>query len=110
MISANQWGIRLDGSTATGNLIEGNYVGTDITGTAALGNEINGIILSNNASNNTIGGTGGGQGNTIAFNVQAGVLVQSGTGDSILSNSIASNGQQGIALSSGNDLQSRSRR
>ena len=69
-------------------LIEGNDVGTDVTGTLPLGNEINGIIFSNNASNNTIGGTGGGQGNTIAFNVAAGVLVQSGTGDSILSNSI----------------------
>ena len=105
VISANHWGIRLDGSTALGNLIEGNYVGTDLSGNAALGNEVNGIILSNNASNNTIGGTGGGQGNTIAFNVQAGVLVQSGTGDSILSNSIVLNGQQGIALASGNDLQ-----
>ena len=47
MISANQWGIRIDGTTATGNLIEGNYVGTDSTGRLPLGNEINGIILSN---------------------------------------------------------------
>ena len=97
VISANQWGIQIDGSTATHNLVEGNNVGTDITGNAPLGNEINGIILSNNASLNTIGGTGGGQGNLIAYNVQAGVLVQSGTGDSILSNSMYLNGQQGIA-------------
>ena len=33
------------------------------------------------------------------------MLVQSGTGDSILSNSIVFNGQQGIALANGNDLQ-----
>ncbi len=105
LISANQWGIQIDGATATGNLIEGNYVGTDITSNNPLGNEINGILLTNSASNNTIGGTGGGQGNVIAYNVQAGVLVESGTGDSILSNSIVSNGQQGIALESGNDLQ-----
>ena len=39
-----------------------------------------------------------GQGNTIAFNVAAGVSVQSGTGDSILSNSIFSNGHLGIDL------------
>ncbi len=106
VISANQWGIRIDGPTATGNLVEGNYVGTDSNGTAALGNEINGIILSNNASDNTIGGIGAGQGNSIAYNVEAGVLVQSGTGDSILSNSMVFNGQQGIALANGNDLQS----
>ena len=61
VISANLWGIRLDGSTATGNLIEGNDIGTDSSGTAALGNEINGIIISNNASGNTIGGTVSGQ-------------------------------------------------
>ena len=39
-----------------------------------------------------------GAGNTIAFNVLAGVSVQSGTGDSILSNSIYSNGHLGIDL------------
>ncbi len=98
VISANLWGIDVDGSAATGNIVEGNYIGTDATGILPLGNEVYGIIFSTNASNNTIGGTGGGQGNTIAFNVAAGVIVQSGTGDSILSNSIYSNGQQGVAL------------
>ena len=32
VISANQWGIRIDGLTATDNLIEGNDVGTDVSG------------------------------------------------------------------------------
>ena len=87
-----------------GNLIQGNFIGTAANGTSPLGNEINGIIISNNASNNTIGGTTTGQGNTIAFNVAAGVLVQSGTGDSIVSNSIYSN-DHGISLNgSANDL------
>ncbi len=98
VISANQWGIRLDGSTASDNSIEGNLIGTDLTGLLPLGNEVNGIIFSTDASNNTIGGIGAGQGNTIAFNVAAGVIVQSGTGDSILSNSIYSNGQEGVFL------------
>ena len=106
VISANQWGIQIDGSTATGNLIEGNDIGTGSGGLTPLGNEVNGIIISNNASDNTIGGTGGGQGNTIAYNVAAGVSMQSGTGNSILSNGIVGNGQQGIVLiGNGNDLQ-----
>ena len=63
-----------------------------------LGNEIDGVIVSNNASSNTIGGTAAGAGNTIAFNVLAGVSVGSGTGNSILSNSIFSNGKLGIDL------------
>src|SRR5208337_3291373 len=103
LISANNWGVRLDDTPVPdnlleGNLVEGNLIGTDITGKAPLGNEVNGVIVSNNASVNTIGGTVSGAGNTIAFNVLAGVSVQSGTGDSILFNSIYSNGQLGIIL------------
>jgi hypothetical protein len=75
VISANLWRIRLDGNSATLNLIEGNNIGTDLSGTGTLGNEINGIIISANASNNTVGGVAAGQANTIAFNVAAGVLI-----------------------------------
>ena len=98
VISANYWGIDVDGPAAMGNIVEGNYIGTDATGILPLGNEVYGIIFSTNASNNMIGGTGGGQANIIAFNVAVGVIVQSGIGDSILSNSVYSNGQQGVAL------------
>ena len=98
LISANNWGVRLDGASATDNLVEGNLIGTNITAKTGLGNEFNGVIFSNNASDNTIGGTVSGAGNTIAFNLLAGVLVQSGTGNSILTNSIYSNDQLGIVL------------
>ena len=100
LISGNNWGVRLDwiGPSATANLVEGNLIGTDITGKAPLGNEVNGVIVSHNASGNTIGGTVSGAGNTIAFNVLAGVSVESGTGNSILSNSIWANGHLGIDL------------
>jgi hypothetical protein len=37
-------------------LIEGNYMGTDFTGTQALGNG-SGLAVIDGASNNTIGGT-----------------------------------------------------
>ncbi len=98
VISANQWGVHIDGATASQNLVVGNLIGTDSTGTKPLGNEINGILITTSASNNTLGGTVAGAGNTIAFNVAAGVSVASGTGDSILSNSIFSNGRLGIDL------------
>ncbi len=98
LISANNWGVRLDGPAAKGNLVESNLIGTNITGEAPLGNEINGVIVSDNASSNTIGGTFSGAGNIIAFNVAAGVAVQSGTGNSIPSNSIWANGHLGIDL------------
>ncbi|MDX6557960.1 MAG: hypothetical protein QOF72_1009, partial [Blastocatellia bacterium] len=40
---------------SSGNRIQGNFIGTDITGTIALGN-VNGIALGGNSSNNQIGG------------------------------------------------------
>jgi hypothetical protein len=101
LISTNHWGIRLDGAAATGDLVEGNLIGTDLTALLPLGNEVNGVIVSNGASSNTIGGTGADQSNTIDFNFQAGVDVASGTANSILSNSIYLNGQQGIVLGAG---------
>ena len=41
--------------TASSNVIQGNYIGTNATGTTGIGNAEDGIWL-NNASNNTIGG------------------------------------------------------
>ena len=57
LISANHWGVRLDGTGAVNNLVQGNLIGPDITGKVALGDEVNGVIVSSGASNNTIGGT-----------------------------------------------------
>ncbi len=98
LISANHWGVRIEGTHATGTLVQGNLIGTDITGTAPLGNEVNGVIVAGDASNNLIGGSATSAGNAIAFNALAGVLIQSGTGNSILSNSIWANGRLGIDL------------
>ncbi|WP_165232189.1 Calx-beta domain-containing protein [Aquisphaera insulae] len=98
LISANHYGIHLDGSFATGNLVAGNLIGTDLTGAAALGNEVLGVWFTNSASLNTVGGTVSGSGNKIAFHRLAGVEIDSGTGDSILSNDIWANNRIGIDL------------
>src|SRR5262249_23042428 len=103
LISADHWGIRIDGAGAVGNVVAGGYIGTDITGIAPLGNEVNRVIFSTSASGNTIGGITADYGNRIAFNVQAGVSVQSGTRNSILSNAIYSNGMLGIDLVAAGD-------
>lgn len=52
-------GIALNGALATSNLVQGNYIGVGADGTTALGNSNNGIQISDNAANNTIGGTTG---------------------------------------------------
>src|SRR5207247_1645409 len=77
-------------------LIQGNYIGTDVNGTADLGNGNNGIEVTASATNNMIGGAAAGAGNTIAFNGKNtnasngdGVHIDDGsTGNSILGNSI----------------------
>ena len=48
-------GIVLDGSSD--NTLVNNYVGTNPTGTAAIANGLNGILVTGGAANNTIGGT-----------------------------------------------------
>src|SRR5262249_40399991 len=57
---------------ASGNVVQGNYVGTDGAGQAPLGNRRNGILL-DNASDNLIGGFTPGSGNLISANPQNGL-------------------------------------
>jgi hypothetical protein len=52
-------GITINSLMATGNVVQGNYIGTGSDGTTALGNNNNGIQIANFASGNTIGGTTG---------------------------------------------------
>lgn len=69
LISANdRVGLELLGAGATGNQILGNYVGTDATGTRALGNANTGVLLFD-APRNTVGGTAPGAGNLISGNL-----------------------------------------
>lgn len=91
-------GVVIFGSGTTGNEIQGNFIGTDKDGTAALEND-DGVVISS-ASDNIIGGTTSGAGNRIAHNEGDGVLVFGGlaVGNRILSNSILSNGELGIDL------------
>jgi VCBS repeat-containing protein len=103
-------GIFLSSGDASGNVIQGNYIGTDPSGTIMLGNGNSGIRLSEGinhipTNNNIIGGQDLGEANTIAFNNYAGVYIASGTGNAVLSNSIISNGDLGIRISNnfGND-------
>ncbi len=100
LISTNHWGIYIDGGPPNGpsaNSILGNLIGTDITGLLPLGNEIDGITITD-SSGDTIGGLASAAGNTIAFNADAGVHIVSGNADTIESNSIFSNGTLGIEL------------
>ena len=143
-----QGGIILPFPSTTGHLVQGNYIGTDITGTAALGageglalmanasvlgnlisgNPSGGMTLLDNAvirgnligtqrdgtsplpngnfggisidgNGSTIGGSGAGQGNVIAFNVNSGIDLNNNLDSNRFSqNSIHSNTALGITI------------
>ena len=57
--------IEINGNTATRNIVQGNFIGTNAAGTAALGNTASGVHIVN-APGNIIGGTSAGARNIIA--------------------------------------------
>ncbi|MEZ4670967.1 MAG: CSLREA domain-containing protein [Anaerolineae bacterium] len=98
IISANlQAGVCIAGSASTGNVIQGNYIGTDVTGSTTFLNSGNhnlplqylGIhIIGGNQ--NIIGGTVPGAGNVISGNSEYGIYMD-GTVGTILLNQIQGN-------------------
>jgi titin len=66
--------IEITGAGSTGNLVAGDQIGTDRTGTLALANH-DGVVLESGASANTIGGTTAGAGNLISGNTTYGVYI-----------------------------------
>lgn len=68
VISGNRSaGIHVAGVQAEGNVVRGNFIGLDATGSVALGNGFEGIFL-DGAPNNRIGGTSFGERNVISGN------------------------------------------
>ena len=90
VISSNYGGVCLL-EASTGNLVEGNYIGTDSAGTAALGNTVVGVVISN-ATGNTIGGTIPGAGNVISGSGNSGVCLEAAaSGNLVQGNFIGTN-------------------
>ncbi len=110
---------------ANNNQIAMNYVGTDASGTVALGNAINGILVTAGASSNLIGGdaTGGNdptnnvfvrppEGNLISGNGSDGVFINGQATQNTLSGNFIGtaasgsaalgNGQDGVAIEDAN--------
>ena len=100
VISGNhQDGVDIAGDSGPiGNLVQGNYIGTDSTGTVAVSNGRSGVRIgspvgsTDSASNNTIGGSIAGAGNLISANGESGVAIlgasTGGTGNVVQGNFI----------------------
>ncbi len=79
----------ISGTLATDNVVAANYIGSDSTADSLPNGT--GVVIDGSASENTIGGTATGAGNTIAFNSGDGVDVDSGTGNAVRGNLIYGN-------------------
>ena len=98
VISANRtYGLNI--TSGKNNVIQGNLIGTDMTGAAPLGNQRGIGMIGFFTTDNLIGGTTAGDGNTIAFNQLSDISVNgSSQRNAVLGNSIHSNGELGIDL------------
>ena len=100
----NNFGVELSGNGTSSNVVQGNVIGTDLTGTLDLGNGFVGIEVDTGASDNTIGGTNAGAGNLITNNGGPGVVVGNSLSDSTVGDQITSNcifGNRGQAIDLG---------
>ena len=83
-------GIVIEGSNATGNMVIGNFIGTNADGSAAVQNAASGVFVDNGAAGNTIGGSSPGEGNLISGNRPYGINIQNAgaAGNTIIGNII----------------------
>ena len=65
MISGNSNGVELSGNA---NVVQGNFIGTNAAGTAAVRNNAGVVIFNSQFTDNLIGGTAAGAGNLISGN------------------------------------------
>jgi hypothetical protein len=78
-------GVDIAFSGASGNLVEGNFIGTNAGDTAALPNGVDGVVIQGGATDNTVGGTTSAARNVISGNSQAGVVItDSGTSGNVV--------------------------
>jgi titin len=100
----NPDGLVIMGVNASGNVVEGNFIGTSVTGTTALGNVYNGIEIAGSPGN-TFGGTVAGAGNVVSGNGQSGLsfLETSASSNVVLGNLIGLNATGTAALGNGLD-------
>jgi titin len=96
----NQGGLRIRGSN---NVVQGNFIGTDVTGLLADGNQIAGVVVT--GWNNVIGGTQPGARNVIAGNLGDGVKILGSKGNVVEGNWIGLNADGAVLGNTSNGIE-----
>jgi hypothetical protein len=76
-------GVWVNGEGTTGNVVRGNYIGTNSTGSVAIPNNIAGVLIQNGPDSTAIGGTAAADGNVISGNSGAGVAMIDNDGNAL---------------------------
>ncbi|HTX20831.1 MAG TPA: M12 family metallopeptidase [Candidatus Aquilonibacter sp.] len=80
VLSGNsQYGVFITDTNTTGNVVLGNYIGTDASGSNAVPNGKSGVFIGNGASGNIIGGTNMAGGNILSGNSEYGIILATNT-------------------------------
>lgn len=105
VISGNRnCGILINGTGANENLVEGNYIGVDLTGNAPLSNHY-GVIIKADANNNKVGGSSLTYRNVISANHEIGVYIEASDNNVVSGNYIGlnKNGSEAFYYNEGTD-------
>jgi uncharacterized delta-60 repeat protein len=96
VISGNGYaGIQLQGTASSNNVIAGNLIGTDATGTSALANTNYGILVFRAAANQIGGGTPAAR-NVVSGNGYAGVVLGTYASNNLVQGNYAGLGADGV--------------
>ncbi len=101
LISGNSAaGIVIESPSSRGNVVSGNFIGTDFTGAASLGNRT-GLVVSN-AFETVCGGTNAAEANVISANAGVGInLAEGSSATRVLGNVIGADATKSIDLGNG---------
>ncbi len=95
-------GFSMDGGSSN-NTFKGNYIGSDITGTVAIGNSGAGIMFLDGSNTNTVGGTAAGEGNVLCCSTgDHGIRINISSNNVIYGNIIGVNALQAPSTGFGN--------
>ncbi len=91
-------GVSIRDSGTMSNTVSGNYIGTDVYGTSALGNSMDGVGIGSGASRNVIGGDTVGERNLISGNGRDGADIGGAHNNAITGNYIGTDASGTVAL------------
>jgi parallel beta-helix repeat protein len=84
IISGNSGAGLLLTNYSSGNLVEGNYFGPDVTGADTIGNSGSGVVIDYSSAHNTIGGTTVAARNVITGNTGSGITLQQSANNNVI--------------------------